>query len=100
MRTLALTLALSLAAATGAMAQPTGNNATLVNAADAPAKVIIDGAAWKCSAGVCVANGGKPQSAERACKRVVAKLGQVSAFTWQGESLSPEALAACNAGAR
>ena len=94
MRTIALTLALSFAAATGAFAQPTGNNATLVSADKAPAKIIIDGAAWKCSAGVCVATGGKPQSAERACKRVVAKLGAVSAFTWQGEALSAEAVAA------
>jgi len=99
MRTLALTLALSFAAATGAMAQPNGSNLTLANAGDAPAKVIIDGATWKCASGVCVASGGKAQSAERACRRIVAKLGQVTAFTWRGETLTAEAVAACNAAA-
>ena len=99
MRTLVLTLALSFAAATGAMAQPNGSNLTLANASKAPAKVIIDGATWKCASGVCVASGGKEQSAERACRRIVAKLGPVTAFTYRGESLSADALAACNAGA-
>lgn len=100
MRTLALTLALSFAAATGAFAQPTGSNLTLANGEAAPAKVIIDGAMWKCASGVCVSSGGKSQSADRACRRIVAKLGPVSAFTWRGEALSGEALAACNAAAR
>jgi hypothetical protein len=105
MRTLALTLAplslaLALFAAGGAMAQGpnTNNSLTLASAANAPAKVIIDGAVWKCGPDACVASGGKSQSAERACRRVVSKLGQVSAFTWRGETLSAEALAACNAG--
>jgi len=100
MRTLAsLTLALSLFAAGGAVAQPgnSNNSLTLANASSAPAKVIIDGASWKCASGVCVASGGKSQSAERACRRVVSKLGQVSQFTWRGEALSDDALAACNA---
>lgn len=100
MRTLAsLTLALSMFAG-AAMAQGpnTNNSLTLANGANAPAKTIIDGAVWKCASGVCVATGGKAQSADRACRRVVAKLGQVSAFTWRGEQLSAEAVAACNAG--
>ncbi len=100
MRTLALTLALSLAAATGAMAQANGSNLTLANAEGAPAKIIIDGTMWKCSSGVCISNGGASQSAERACRRVVAKLGPVNAFTWRGEAIEGDALAACNAAAR
>ena len=100
MRTLALTLALSLAAAGGAIAQPGANNSlTLANAAAAPNKVIIDGTVWKCANGACVATGGKSQSADRACRRVVAKLGAVQTFSWQGETLSDEAIAACNGAA-
>lgn len=100
MRKLALTLALSFAAAAGAAsAQGSQNNLTLADASKAPEKVIVDGAMWKCASGVCMATGGKSQSAERACRRVVAKLGPVTAFTWRGETLSPEALAACNAAA-
>lgn len=100
MRTLALTLALSLFAAGGAVAQgPVNTSLTLANPASAPNKVIIDGALWKCANGTCIATGGKSQAAERACRRVVAKLGAVSAFSWQGETLSDEAVAACNAAA-
>jgi len=101
MRTLALTLALSLLAAGAAAAQPgnSNNSLTLADAANAPAKVIIDGAVWKCASGVCVASGGKSQSADRACRRVVSKLGAVSQFTWRGEALTEEAVAACNAAA-
>ena len=101
MRTLAFTLALSLLAAGAAGAQPgnANNSLTLADASTSPAKVIIDGAVWKCASGVCVASGGKSQSADRACRRVVSKLGQVSQFTWRGEALSAEAVAACNAAA-
>lgn len=100
MRTLSLTLALSLFTAGGAIAQaPVNTSLTLASAAGAPNKVIIDGAVWKCANGVCIASGGKSQSAERACRRVVSRLGAVSAFSWQGETLSDEAVAACNAAA-
>lgn len=100
MRTLALTLALSLIAAGAATAQgPVNTSLTLANPAAAPNKVIIDGAVWKCANGTCIASGGNSQTAERACRRIVAKLGAVSAFSWQGETLSEEAIAACNAAA-
>jgi len=100
MRTLALTLALSLLAGGAAMAQPGANNSlTLSNPSSAPNKVIIDGAVWKCANGACVATGGKSQSADRACRRIVAKLGAVTSFSWQGNTLSDEAVAACNGAA-
>jgi hypothetical protein len=100
MRTLALTLALSLLAGGAALAQPGANNSlTLANPSSTPNKVIIDGAVWKCANGACVATGGKSQSADRACRRVVAKLGAVQTFSWQGETLSDDAVAACNGAA-
>jgi ribosomal protein S27E len=98
MRAFALSLALTCLSAGAALAQPQGNSLTLQDPSKAPTRVVIvDGAAWKCSAGVCMASGGKAQAADRACRRVVAKVGAVSAFTWQGETLSADALAACNA---
>ena len=98
MRAIALSLALSLVAAGGAFAQPVGNSLTLASADKAPAKpVIIDGSTWKCSGGVCLGTGGKSQPADRACRRVVAKIGEVTAFTWRGQTLSADDLAACNA---
>ncbi len=100
MRTLALTLAISLFAAGGSIAQgPINTSLTLASPAGAPNKVIIDGAVWKCANVVCIASGGNSQSAERACRRVVSRLGAVSAFSWQGETLTDEAVAACNAAA-
>jgi hypothetical protein len=35
--------------------------------------------------------------APRACRRVVARFGPVTEFSWKGETLSAEQLAACNA---
>jgi hypothetical protein len=88
------------AAASPALAQDQGSRLVLQTPAGAPAHVIIDGAAWVCEGAVCAAGpGGMDQPVERACRRVVRELGPVSEFTWQGRSLSPEKVAACNAAA-
>ncbi|MBC6981781.1 hypothetical protein [Caulobacter sp. 17J80-11] len=101
MRAIALSLALSLAAAGAAAAQGGETQLTLQNGEGAAAKVIVDGTVWKCEGVTCVAGGSiKAQPAARACKRVVAKLGTVSAFSWRGEALSGDALAECNAAAK
>jgi len=97
MRTFALTLALSLAAAGSAFA---GSSLTLKNGDGAPNKFILDGASWRCEAGACTASGGKSQPALRACKRVVAKVGEVAAFSIDGRSFSEQELAECNAAAK
>ena len=99
MRTLAFVAALGLAVAAPAVAQSNGSSLTLQNAGSAPARVIIDGASWSCEGATCTANGGASQPATRACRRVVSRLGPVTAFTWKGETLSAEALATCNAAA-
>ncbi|HEY0053700.1 MAG TPA: hypothetical protein VGB49_09835 [Caulobacteraceae bacterium] len=94
-----LALALTLAAGAAAAQGPTTTQTSLrlATPANAPARIIIDGATWRCAEGVCLANGGSSQPAARACKRVVARLGQVSAFNWRGAALSDAELAACNA---
>ena len=95
----ALILAAALFAAAPAFAQSAASSATLSDASKAPAgRTIIDGAAWRCDGAACTATGGANQPATRACRRVVARLGPVSAFTWKGEALTAEQLAACNAG--
>jgi hypothetical protein len=92
---------LALALALPALAQPVGTSLTLRAASSkTPDHAIVDGAYWRCSAGVCLASGGDSQPPLRACKRVVAQLGQVTAFTWQGRSLSAEELTTCNAAAK
>lgn len=89
-----------LALSTPALAQPDDPSSLTLKAPPKQAHVIIDGAAWRCSGDSCVAAGGDSQRPLRACRRVVAELGPVSAFTWQGQALSAEDIAACNTAAR
>lgn len=95
----ALILAAALFAAAPAVAQaPAATSLTLADATKAPARpTIIDGARWSCEGAVCTASGGTAQPATRACRRVVAKFGAVTAFSYKGVQLSAEDLAVCNA---
>lgn len=96
MRAIALMAALFVAAPAFASAPTT--SATLIDTDKAPAgRLIVDGATWRCEGTECTASGGTAQPATRACKRVVARIGKVSAFTYKGTALSAEELAACNA---
>ena len=96
-----LLIAALLAVATPTLATPVQapeTSATLAEATSAPSgRLIIDGATWRCEGDSCTATGGANQPATRACRRVVARLGEVTAFTWKGTALSAEELAACNA---
>ncbi|MEY3293101.1 MAG: hypothetical protein RJB12_872 [Pseudomonadota bacterium] len=93
-----LLLAAALLAAAPAFAQTPATSAVLVDAARAPAaRTIIDGASWSCTGAACTATGGANQPATRACRRVVARLGAVSSFSYTGVALSAEQIAACNA---
>ncbi len=94
----AFVIAAVLAFAAPAVAQTPASSLTLADTATAPAgRVIVDGAAWTCEGTSCVATGGANQPAARACKRVVARVGKVSAFTWKGQALTADQLATCNA---
>ena len=94
----ALIVAAALFAAAPALAQSNASSATLVDASKAPAgRTIIDGAAWRCEGATCTANGGANQPAARACRRVVARFGPVTAFSYKGVDLTAEQIAACNA---
>ena len=93
-----LLIAAALFAATPAFAQAPATSAVLSDAARAPAgRTIIDGASWNCDGASCTANGGANQPATRACRRVVARFGAVSAFSYKGLVLSADQIAACNA---
>ncbi|WP_122465408.1 CC_3452 family protein [Brevundimonas lutea] len=98
MRILIAAAALALAVPAAAQAP---NRLTLADPASAPSgRTIIDGASWSCDEnGQCVANGGRSQPATRACRRVVAKVGAVTAFAWKGTELDAAQLAECNAAA-
>lgn len=94
----ALLIAAALFAAAPALAQAPASSAVLADASRAPAAgAIIDGAAWRCEGATCTANGGANQPASRACRRVVARFGPVTAFSYKGVQLTAEQIAACNA---
>lgn len=94
----ALLIAAALFAAAPALAQTPATSAVLADAARAPAsRTIIDGASWTCEGAACTANGGANQPATRACRRVVARFGPVSSFSYKGVALTAEQIAACNA---
>jgi hypothetical protein len=98
----ALLIAATLFAANPAFAQAPdaapATSAVLADAARAPAsRTIIDGASWSCEGASCTASGGANQPATRACRRVVARFGAVSAFSYKGVALTAEQITACNA---
>jgi hypothetical protein len=94
----ALLIAVALFAAAPAFAQTPVTSAVLADAARAPAsRTIIDGASWSCDGATCTATGGTNQPATRACRRVVARFGPVTSFSYKGVVLSAQQLAACNA---
>lgn len=94
----AFVIAAVLALAAPAVAQTPSNALTLADASVAPVgRTIVDGAAWTCEGATCTATGGANQPASRACRRVVARVGKVTAFTWKGQALTAEQLATCNA---
>ena len=95
----ALIIAAALFAAAPAFAQaPAATSAVLADAARAPSgNTIIDGAAWRCEGATCTASGGANQPATRACRRVVARFGPVTSFSYKGVALTAEQIAACNA---
>ncbi|WP_309629274.1 CC_3452 family protein [Brevundimonas sp.] len=96
-----LALCAAFAAAPAVAQAPSAGAATrlvLVDASRAPTRAtIIDGASWRCEGQTCTASGGANQPAPRACRRVAARLGQVTEFSWRGTALTAEQLAVCNA---
>lgn len=102
MRMFALVALAGAVLAGPAAAQAPALSFTLQNTAAVPTDpVIVDGVNWRCdTAGACVGTGrGEEQPATRACRRLVARVGAVSSFTWRGTSLSADQLATCNASA-
>lgn len=100
MRMLAFVAALALATPLAAQTAPAPTRLTLADAAAAPSgRLIVDGATWRCEGAECVASGGSAQPATRACRRVVARVGAVTAFSWKGQALTEAEVAACNTAA-
>ena len=94
----ALLIAATLLVAAPAFADAPVSSAVLADASKAPTeRTIIDGAAGGGAGRAVAAPGGANQPAARACRRVVARFGAVTAFTYKGVELTAEQVAACNA---
>lgn len=64
----------------------------------APAKdrvTIAKGVVWSCEGTACVAAKARGRSAH-ICKRAARKLGEITAFTANGEAMDADDIAACN----
>lgn len=101
MRAVVLAAALLLASAPAALGQQSTSASafTLRDVAATPkTPLLVDGINWRCNAdNLCTGSGGQSQPAERACRRIVARLGApLASFTYKGTALSPEDLATCN----
>ena len=93
-----LALCVAFAGAPAIAQSTTPTRLVLADASRVPARAtIIDGASWRCEGQTCTASGGADQPAPRACRRVAARLGPVTEFSWKGTALTAEQLAVCNA---
>ena len=91
---------LCLTLATSAVAQDTDGASLTLTAPARQADFIVDGAHWTCSGTTCQAASVDDMPALRSCKRVVAVVGAVTAFSWHGKALSDADIATCNTKAR
>ena len=69
----------------------------------APSKaptLILDGAAWRCTADVCAAPQVKSLPIGRACRKIAAELGAIVTFNYRGEELDAAGLTDCNTAAK
>lgn len=94
----ALALSATLAGVSGAAAQAERQDAWLtLKGKTSRGNIILDGAVWTCKVDVCRAPKVKVLPADRACRQLKAKLGEVTGFGYRGEKFDETALAACNA---
>lgn len=68
--------------------------------APSEAKVIVDGAVWKCLGTMCGATNLRSQPPVRVCQRVVAQIGEAATFSYKGKALTEAELGECNASAK
>lgn len=69
---------------TAILAQPTDDD-----------RAIAGGIAWACEGNTCVANKGSSRPA-RICRGLAREMGEITAFTANGEAMTEDKLAKCN----
>lgn len=68
--------------------------ATLAETAE-DSRAVAGGVAWTCAGNTCVANKGTSRPS-RVCRGLAKEVGEITAFTANGEALAEDELASCN----
>ncbi len=97
----AIAAALAILAPASAYAQSGGfhGQARLAAAVGQPTTVAVNGISWRCDGDACTALSDRSPGLDgfmRECRKVVAALGPLTAYSSQGRTMSPGNLAACN----
>ena len=97
----AIAAALAILAPASAYAQFSGfhGQATLANAVSGHTTVKVNNIDWACDAAACTAISDRSPGLDgfmRECRKVVAAVGPLTAYSSQGRTMSPGNLAACN----
>lgn len=58
-------------------------------------RAVAGGVAWNCAGNTCVANKGTSRPS-RVCRGLAREVGEITAFTANGEALAEDELASCN----
>lgn len=64
------------------------------------ASFIHDGSAWRCTGDVCTTTKARSLPAARACRKLAAQVGELTAFKYRGEAIEGDELTACNTAAK
>ena len=101
----AIAASLALLAPMTAFAQSGGfhGQAKLAAAVGQPTTVAVNGVDWRCDGDACAAASDRGPGLDgfmRECRKVVAALGPLTAYSSQGRTMSAGNLAACNAAAK
>ena len=87
--------------ATPALAGYVPSEAQFASGTNAPARVIVNDAIWRCDGARCVGkNETRPVMIRKACKTLAGEVGALSAFVIGTKELDATELAACNEKAR
>ena len=97
----AIAAALAILAPASAYAQSAGfhGQAKLATAVTQPATIAVNGVDWRCDGDACTALSDRAPGLDgfmRECRKVVAALGPLNAYSSQGRVMSSGNLAACN----
>ncbi|OYX01235.1 MAG: hypothetical protein B7Z12_14550 [Caulobacter vibrioides] len=100
MRTAIFAGLLACALVTPVFAADTESASLKLKTAATTESFIHDGSAWRCVGDTCTTAKARSLPAARACRKLAAQVGELTAFTYRGAAIEGEALAECNTAAK